>query len=359
MTVMFARDALDFFDMWFGSPHVSHDALVAVANPFKDNCPTIGITPIEWATQITSGSSSEALGELRDLFGGVVQVYPWFLVPNSAGELGLLREETMPHRRSRLPGFYVDVSYDQRGAPTVDAFVAMLEMAGIGPTLVTREGETDPRWRLWWRIDYIFGKPPRLFMLKDESKEKIAHLAWSAVIQAYANKFGFAPALDFNPGFRQGHMLYRLPGIDSVITHRGAPLDWRTATYHGIEERMEAIANLRLYHDPTVWSRHAEELAGVDDLPWDWIFKPVGWRSQGHGSELGMHHWSSPGGETVATTEGQVLWLRRKQSWTCGLKEVSDAGIVLDKCVVACVLGWDGDRAEFIDHWARTRTLYE
>lgn len=359
MTVTDGREIVDFMELWFQSEQFADEHTVAVVNSTVSNCPTIGLGPFEWRHRVTEdGDLTTVAQELRMAFDGLAQVFPWFLIPASHG-VGPLRAETMPGRKCQLPGFYVDVTTGRDSGDRVLGFATLLESMEIGPTLVTVETAGNERWRFWWRVDDFMNMPPRKFTFLNGTPPEIAHLAWSTIIQRYAIKFGFAPVLSFNPRFRHGWMLYRLPGIDAMIVHRGSRLDWRTATYHGIEERMEEISELRRGYGESFWTEHMGLFTAENEPPWDWVLNPMGWRCVGHGDTVVTDHWRSPGGETIATTEGRELYLRRKHSWNCGLKEISDAGIRMDKRVVACVLGWDGERAEFIDHWTRTGTLYE
>ena len=340
MTVTNGRDTLDFFDMWFRPEHFSVDHTVAAVNNTRADCLTLGLSPIEWVQNLSSdGDPNKTADDIRSAFHGLVKVYPWFLLPGSA-QLGLMREDSILGRRNRMPGFYVDIigGIGREDTESVLGFATILGTVGIGPTLITKEHTGNERWRFWWRMDDPFDAIPEVFRLADESDARRAHLAWSAIIQHHAIKSGFASVLNFNPRFRQLR-----PSPRSTIV--------------GIEERMADLALLRRNYRPLVDGSFT--FPAETEPPWDWVLGPLGWRSLGHGHRLDVDHWRSPGGETFAATEGAELRLDYKHSWSCGLKEVSDAGIYLNKLVVACVLGWDGECEAFVDHWAKTLTLYE
>jgi len=236
-------------------------------------------------------------------------------------------------------------------------FCYRLAGAGIEPSLVTRTLTlAPPRWRLWWRVTGLNG----VFTLPQLPGATLRHLAWGRVIQRHAASAELVPSLNLNPRFALNEMLYPLPGVGAQITRRGADsLSWADAGLVLAQQELLLMEQWTEY-GPTAWEgAEAEALDRITrETVWDDVLRPMGWSSMGRDTE-GAHYWQAPGRVAIGTTAGQEMRLwGQEQHELSGLKEVSDAGIALDKRVVACLVGWDGDREAFLEHWARTGTLY-
>jgi hypothetical protein len=358
-----------FVDLEMPSRRVSDNICVIFSNPRGTSNPTIVLPVSEWLSELEDDGSSldQNLRTLAESMSGSILVYPWNIHKGGSfsASFGVLSQERVDSSTKSMPGFYVDIQETSVTGNLSDAmtlFCERLSGAGIEPSLVTRTFGEWRIWRLWWKLTGLHGEGGiGTFTVPQLPGSTLRHLAWGRVIQRHAERAGLVPALDLNPRFELDAMLYPLPGVGAEIIRRADVLNWGDVGLVLAQQELLLMEQWTEY-GPSAWAgAGASGVLAQDALrntPWDDVLRPMGWSSMGRSTD-GKHFWQAPGRVAIGTTTGQEMRLwGHDQSELSGLKEVSDAGIALDKRVVACLVGWDGDREAFLGHWARTGTLY-
>ena len=347
------KQAIEFFERWFDTDIPfgtgrSRKNRIVVRNARFSVPATLAITDQEWFGKFAC--ADDGLGELVEALGGDVSMYPWYVVlRNSESRVGILDPQSEPDKKKAYPGLWVDL----RGSfykTQLREFIEDLVIHDVpAPTVVTgrdMDGTLDyfANGRMWWRTEW--DNPPVLV-----AGTHATQAAWGIHIQQHAIRSGLCNGLPVNGWPTLSESLYPMPGTGGVsVLYTGEQVPWRT-----IE-----LATDRRLDDLKTQREHFSALNTVDpNVLWDHVLVPQGWRSRGMGTGMHEQWWSAPGstGLMTAMTDGVTLRLYLPD-WLSGLKEASDAGVVLNKWTVACILGWDGDVAAFLDHWAATGYLY-
>jgi len=319
-----------------------HESLSAISQPAE-----------KWIE--TLNGNTPRFSDLIEAFDGTVNVYPWNVVTNGkAKSAGAITKENIEDKSTAMTGMYVDLS-GSHFSGMIREFVRYLDMQDMAPTFITgrdMDGTLDyfHQGRMWWQVDW--DKP----LPRSTYGSNILQAAWGSIIQKHAADFGLCLGLPINVNPTFEDELYPLPGTNGVSMLWINDTESRTISPTRVEyatsTRIERIMDLR---------RDFRKLVEGPESPvvWDEILVPMGWHSLGAGVTPHHHWWAAPGsnGQLTAATEGQRLYLMQP-NWLSGLKEANDAGILLNKWTVPCILGWDGDVTTFMGHWEVTNRLY-
>ena len=347
------KQAIEFFERWFdtniplGSPRSRKNRII-VRNANLSVPTSVAITDQEWMDKFAV--SDDGLGGLVTALGGDASMYPWYVVlRNSETAVGILDQQAETEKKKACPGLWVDL----RGSffkTQLRNFIEDLVMHDVpAPSVVTgrdMDGTLDyfANGRMWWRTEW--DTPPPLV-----ASTRATHAAWGIHIQQQAIRFGLCNGLPVNGWPTLSEALYPLPGTGEVsVLYTGETVPWRV---------IELATDRHLDDLKTQREQFVTLNAPVTDVLWDHVLLPQGWRSRGMGAGPHEQWWSAPGskGLMTARTDGDALRLYLPD-WLSGLKEASDAGVVLNKWTVACILGWDGDVNAFVEHWDATGRLY-
>jgi hypothetical protein len=313
---------------------------------------------------ITEGS----LTDLRSALSGTVCVLPWIVLKARDGRVGPINDATLDNQQKLMPGFWVDVpglthperSTSKSGKDPLEGFLQALDSEGAAPTFVTQETRADirGRWRLWWALEGHEVLAKNLFYEPRRTDAVKMHLAWFAYVQSLAIRTGFARTLPVDPRFGVESLIFGLPGLDSTVIGSAAPMHWPVAD-RKFSRYLDQINLLQRELDDAWGDTALAQSDVLDNLPWDDILTPVGWEGAGVATNNREHYWKLKGTSAYVRADRHELRFWDNQgNWLTGLKEASDAGIRLDRRVVACLLGWDGDVPAFTQHWERTGRLY-
>jgi len=347
------KQAIEFFERWFeiNAPvRGRRDRYrIVVRNANLAAPSSIGLYDKEWLGKFAT--SDDGLDGLVTSLGGNASVYPWIITLRaSESAVGLFDAQTEQDKKKACPGVWVDLRGSFHTSQIID-FAEYLVLHDVpAPTVITgrdMDGGLDyfDTGRLWWRTEWE--TPPSL-----SAARHAAHAAWGIHIQEHAQRAGLCNGLPVNGYPTLSEALYPLPGTNgiSVLYSGEDTIPWRTVEI-ATDRRLDDLKTQREYYST---------LSAVDpNVLWDHVLIPQGWHSRGMGAGMHEQWWSAPGskGLMTAMTDGLTLRLYLPD-WLSGLKEASDAGVVLNKWTVACILGWDGDVTAFMNHWAATGRLY-